>query len=470
MIDKLKHYIKIALTWLQTVLNVVRHLKIWQHFKGFSDTFNALSPIRQTIWMGFGIIFFFFFILGTWASFAQLDAAAVAEGKVISASYRKTVQHLEGGIIKKINVKEGSHVKNGDVLIVLEDTQAKASYDATRKQVDELLATEARLIALRDGKDKIIFPERLLENEDIPEVKKIMETQRANFEADKRTLNGQLEILQQRIEQLKDEIDSLKAQVRSSDAQLVLAEKEISAMRVLDEKALIEKTRLWSIERESARIEGNRGEKLALIARAQQKIGETQQQILTTKDENLRETLKELRDTQVKLSELYEKERASEDVFTRTKIIATQDGIVVNLQQHTIGGVIKPGEDILEIVPAEDSLVIEARANPLDIDVIKPGLPARVQLVAFKQRSTPQLEGEVTHISADIFQDEKTQESYYRVYVKVEPEEFKKLNDESIKLYPGMPVQVMIVTGSRTPMSYLLSPISDSFHRAFREE
>jgi HlyD family type I secretion membrane fusion protein len=430
---------------------------------------SSVPQIGDATRFGVIVLVIFFGGFALWSILSPLETAANANGKIILAMNRKTIQHLEGGIIQKIFVREGSQVKEGDPLIQLDDTQPRANYDLWHKQANDLYATEARLIAERDNSASITFPEFLLTQQNDPDVQKLMKAQEEILKNDYVTLNGQLEILQQRIQQLKEQISSLKSQVQSNDTQLKYIDEELKALEYLDQKKLIEKTKLWSVRREKARLEGNRGEALSKIAEAEQKIGETEQQILTLKDTTLKDILKNLSETQSKLTEVLEKEKAAADILKRTIIVAPQAGTVLGLQEHTIGGVISPGKAIMDIVPNQDELIIEAKINPLDIDVVHPGLIAKVHLAAYKSRNVPWLEGKVTEVSADVFQDNETHISYYTARIKIPPEELKRLA-KNVSLYPGMPVEVMIITDKRTPFDYFITPLKDSFTKAFREQ
>jgi HlyD family type I secretion membrane fusion protein len=429
---------------------------------------NPEPPIRQAVLFGAVILLVFVGTFLLWALLAPLESAAIADGKIVVDTSRKTIEHLEGGIIARLYVQEGSQVKQGDLLIELDDTQALARLDLLRGQINHFYGLAARLLAERDNKDKVRFPKRLINQKDNPSVQQIMQSQRAIFAANKATFNGQIVILQQRIKQLEKEIDSLQAQVESDSRQLELINEEIEAVAYLEARKLIERPRLLALKREAARLKGERGENLGLIAKAEQGIGETQSQIIATKDNRQKEILEDLREVRQKLTDLLEEERAAEDVLKRTAIRAPQDGTVVGLKKHTVGGVLSPSEEVMEIVPSKDELIIEARVSPLDIDVVYPGLIAKVKLTAFKQRSTPSLDGKVDTVSADILQDEYSGETYYSARIKIDGEQLKKVSH--VKLYPGMPSQVMIITDHRTPMQYFLSPIKDSFNRAFREQ
>jgi HlyD family secretion protein/epimerase transport system membrane fusion protein len=277
-----------------------------------------------------------------------------------------------------------------------------------------------------------------------------------------------LNILRQRIAQLEDEIRGHQAQIESNTEQLKYVDKELSALEELDKKNYADKPRMWSLQREAARLDGNRGELTANIAQAQQKIGETEQQVLALKTNTQKQILDDLTDTQRKLDDAIQYEKSTEDVLRRTVISAPQNGVIVNMQEHTVSGVIGPGKDIMDIVPSDDALVVEARISPLDIDIVHTGLPAKVKLIAFKQRSMPAIDGVVTEVSADSFYDSQTNSSYYRARINISSDELKKL--PNVKLYPGMPVEVMIIVDRRTAWQYFISPIKESYNKAFREQ
>lgn len=437
---------------------------------GGTSDHTLKPPIYHAVRYGVVVLVVFLLTFGWWAFFAKIETAALAPGKIVSSTSRKTIQHLEGGIIQKIYVKEGSVVKAGDPLIKLEDTQAKTKYDLLHSQLTEYAATVSRLTAERDGMDKIQFDKRLLNDPDAdyPEAKRIMQIQETIFLNNKKSYSDELKILDKRILQLKDQITGLEAQIKSNDEQLFFIDKELNALRELDKKNYADKPKMWSLERESARLKGSRGELIASIAATEQKIGETEQQIIAFKNTTQKSILDELTTAQRRLQDAIEYEKSSKDVLRRTIITAPQNGVILKMQEHTIGGVILPGKDIMDIVPSDDALIVEARVSPLDIDIVHPGLLAKVKLLAFKQRSIPSVDGVVTEVSADSFLDSQTNVSYYRARITISADQMKKLNN--VKLYPGMPVEVMIIIDKRTPWQYFVTPIEESYHKAFREQ
>jgi HlyD family type I secretion membrane fusion protein len=427
-------------------------------------------PVRAPVLAGLLILLAFGLGFGGWAALAPLSSAAIAPGFVRVESNRKTVQHLEGGIIDELRVQDGDIVQAGQVLIRLDRTQAAARHDALLHQYQSLRAAEARLIAERDGRHRIAFGEELESRRAEPRVTDILAGQESIFETRRRSYQGQIGILEQRVEQLRSEIAGLRAQVSSEDRQLALIAEETADVDSLVGKGLERKARLLALRRQAALLEGGRGEHIAEIARAQQAIGETELETFSLEDRLAAEVAEGLEEVQNQLAETEEELRAAEDVLRRHEITALIAGTVVGLRFFTEGGVIEPGVPILDIVPESDRLIIEAQVNPLDIDTVEPGLPAQVRLIAFKQRSTPTLDGQVVQVSADSLSDEEAETaiSFYKADVEIDPAELTRL--DGVSLYRGMPAEVLIRTGERTLADYLLAPVLDSFARAFREE
>lgn len=424
--------------------------------------------IKPVIIVGFGILILFIGTFLVWSLLFPLDSAAIAQGKLVVEYERKTIQHMEGGIIKKIFINEGSVVKANTPLMQLDDTQAKASLDLLQGQVNENLAGEARIFAELNYQKEVTYPAELLKAATNPKVQKIISGQNRLFTANVNSYEGQTKVLNERIGEFKQEIESLNAQVTSNTDQLKLIEEEIKAVAYLEARKLIDKPRLLALKREAARLAGNRGENLGLIAKAHQSISETKSQIYTMIESRRKSLLEELREIQQKLADLLERRKAAEDILHRTLIVAPRAGTVIGLKKHTVGGVITPGQDILDIIPSGDKLIIEAMVDPLDIDSVRPGLIAKIRLSAYKQRNTPLIEGLVTQVSADVFEEQATKRQYYKARIVLDKAELKRLRH--VKLYPGMPVQVMIITEKRTAFQYFITPIRDSFERAFHEE
>lgn len=437
-----------------------------------SNPEEAAAPeniARSPIMFGLVTCFLIFGVFGLWASLAPIDSAAIASGKVVLDSNRKKIDHLEGGIVRAIHVREGQIVAEGEALVELDDTAAKARRDLYMGQFVAAQATEARLLAERDNEAAMTIPPNLLAlQEDDVKVAANLDAQRRLFESRRDALIGKTDVLGQQIKQSDEEINGLNEQISSASQQLALLEDEIGDVQHLLASGNAPKTRLLALQRRKAEIEGERGERQSMIARSEQRINESKIQMYNLKTEFLNEVVSELKDTQGQLSDLEEQLRAAEDVMRRIIIKAPIAGQVVGLKIFTIGGVVAPREPVMEIVPTDDKLIVEARIKPQDIDVVQPGLLARVQLSAYKTRNVPPIEGEVITVSADRFEDERTQEAYFTARVVVDEAQLAKL--KNVELSPGMPAEVLIVTGSRSLISYLVSPIKDSFNHAFREE
>lgn len=437
--------------------------------KILDGTMTEKPWIKKPVLFGLLVIGIFVGGFSLWAGLAPLESAAQAPGKIIVAGYHRTIQHLEGGIVKAIYIKDGMDVKKNQVLLQLDDYQAKIVLQLRRDEVFELLGIDSRLQAEKNEANQITFSSRLLAESNNTKVQEIMKGQIAIFNANEKAFQANLTILEQQINQVTEQIKGIESTNESTLKQLKLIDEEETSVAYLEKRKLIERSRLLSLQREAARLRGLIGESQSKIAMLHQHTGEIKLKIATLKKERSKEILTELRETQQKLSAAIEKEKSADDVLTRTTIRAPQAGVVVGLRIHTIGGVIKAGEPIMDIVPNQEKLVIEAKVNPNDIDVVHKGLIAKVQLVAFKLRNTPTLLGTVTEVSADIYTDEKTGAPYYLAQIVIDKDELNRLPKKQ-KLYPGMPVEVMIITEKLTPWQYFIAPITQSFHKAFREQ
>ena len=405
---------------------------------------------------------------GAWAGLSPLSSAAVATGVVTVNSFRKTIQHLEGGIIAELAVTEGAIVRAGQVLLRLDETRARTGNDQLRGQYLAALAFEARLIAERDGLSTIVFPGELAERTNDPKLAEIVQTQQRLFDTRRTSRISERDILRKRIDQLREQIGGSQAQKAAKGRQLALVREEYVAVKELFEQGYERKPRVLALQRAQAAIEGEVGELTADIARTQQAIGETELRIVEIDNKFMQDVAAQTREVQVQLSDLRDRLRQSEEVLGRIDIRAPLAGTVVGLRFHTVGGVVAPGAPILDIVPAEDKLIIEARVRTLDIDVVRAGLEASIRLTAYKQRSTPSIRGTVINVSADRLVDEKTGMPYYLAQIEIDPESLRRA--PNVALYPGMPAEVMIETGSRLAIDYLLSPFTDVLDRAFREK
>ena len=418
----------------------------------------------------FGLLVVSVFVAGafTWGVSAPLTSSAVASGTITVDSNVKTIQHLEGGIIQNIFVKEGSSVNAGDPLISLNDAQTRASWVMVTGRYHNLRALEARLIAERDGAGEISFFNEVGEQEFSTQLDQVQKSQLSIFGVRRESLRLREEILQDKILQLGHQINSFKAQVKSADDQINIISQEVGIVKKMVAKGIERVPRLLKLQREQASLEGRRDEYRGRISETGQKIGETKLQILNIHTEHQKEVVVELREVQTQLDDIRESREATRDILERSIMLAPVDGIIENQKFFTAGGVIGPGEPIFDIVPRNDKLIVEAKVKPIDIDVVYVGLPAKLTLSALKQRTTPQLNGNVIYVSANSDDDPRTGESYYKVRISISLEEQARLGEQ--ELVQGMPVEAMIVTGETTLVEYLFSPIRDSFRRAFRQD
>jgi membrane fusion protein, type I secretion system len=400
-----------------------------------------------------------------WSSMAQLESAAMASGVLVSDSNRKTVAHLEGGVVAEILVREHDRVEAGQVLIRLDPTVAKASLDLYS---GELIASEAliaRLAAERDLRDDIVFPASLAGQSD-SRAAEVMAAERRVFTARREQLEGQTQILQQKNVQLDEQIRGLNAQIKAEDLQLRLIAEEIGAVQQMVAKGLEPKPKLLALQRQSADIEGTRGQNVAKVAEAKQQQGESQLRIIDLRAQMLSDSVTKLRDEQTKVNDLHEKIRAAEDTLRRIEITAPVTGQVVGLKVFTVGGVVNPRDPLMDIVPRDDILAVDAQVSVNDIDVVRAGLPVTLKFPALNQRTTPTIEGTVAKVPADRTVDQKTGQPYYMVRISVGSIDRLPKN---VTLQPGMPVDAMIRTGSRTFLEYLAKPITDFAGRGLHE-
>lgn len=424
---------------------------------------------RGALLFGLVVLAVFFGGFGTWAALAPLESAAVATGRVVVEGNRRTVQHLEGGIIGEILVREGSIVEAGDALIVLDETQSRSMYGIVHGRRLQAAAREARLLAERDGLETIAFPAWLVElARSDSEIEGILAAQRRILASNRDRFESQAAILEKRSDQFREEIVGLQAEIRAADQEMVHIREELEDVRFLVERGLGRKARLLALQRQEAEITGRRARNVAAIARARQSISESELRISDLESTRLNEVVQELREVQAELGDLRERGMAAEDVLTRTVIRAPVSGEVVNLRVFTPGGVIAPGEAVLDIVPLDETRIIQAQVDPNDIDSVYRGLDAKIRLSSLSARITPTLDGVVETVSADRLVDERTGRAFYETRIRLKPGELAKLG--GVSLYPGMPAEVMIITGTRTALDYLIRPISGTISRGMRED
>ncbi len=426
------------------------------------------DSLKRAAAAGWAVIAIFFGGFGSWAALAPLNGAVVAQAVVKVEGNRKSVQHLDGGIVKELRVKEGDKVAAGDILIVLDDTQARAEYEVLSQELVVLRATEVRLLTELDHDSELLMPEDLKVRRNDPYVKSIWNGQVRQFESRVAELEGHRSVIEERINQLQAQISGVEAQIRSLDDQRASVQKEAESIASLVERGLISKPRILQLERAAYGQEGQIGEHTANIAKFRQGIAEQRQQIAQLDSDRMVEVTKELRDTQAKLLEVRSKLVNAQAVLSRMEIRSPYTGKVVALNVFSVGGVITPGEKILDIVPEQEALTIEAQVAVEDIADVHPNMRADVHLTAYKQRTTPVVRGDVVQVSADRLTDSKNNNPYFLVLVRLDPKDLKEL--PHVHLYPGMPASVTIPTVARTALDYLIGPLAMSFNQAFRQK
>jgi HlyD family secretion protein len=404
---------------------------------------------------------------GGWFVFMPLAGAVVVPGNLVVQSNVKQIQHPTGGVVADIKVQNGTRVSAGDLLVRLDATQAQASLQVVSKQLDETRARMARLVAERDGFAEIQFPAELSARSVNDDIKSLLDSEVSLFKARSGARQSQKDLLQSQIGQLSQQITGFESQLDSKARQLELIKGELTGVQDLYDKHLVPLTRLTTLQRDSAQIDGERGQLTSSIAETKSKIDSSQLSIVRIDQDFRAEVVKDLNEAQAKDAELTEHSIAARDQLDRIEIHAPTSGVVNQLSIHTIGGVVKAGETVMEIVPDSDDLQIEARVQPNDIDHVKTGQQAFVRFSAFNSRTTPQLKGTVSYVSADTGHDAETHTAFFTVRVVLPEEERRRLNGQ--QLVAGMPAEVFMQTGSRTMMSYLLEPITDQMRRAFVE-
>ena len=424
--------------------------------------------IRRHLRVGFTLVLLLGGGVGGWAATTSLSGAVIAPGSIVVDSHVKKVQHPTGGVVGEVRVRDGDHVNAGDVVVRLDDTVTRANLAIVSRGLDELMARRARLESERDGRDGVIFPEALDQRANDPQVAHILAGERNLFDLRRSARLGQKAQLEQRIVQLEQQIEGFNAQADAKVREVELLNRELEGVRSLWTQRLTPLNKLTALEREAARLEGERGQLISSVAQAKDKITETRLQIIQIDQDLASDVAKELRDTDAKINESVERKITAEDQLKRIEIRAPQDGTVFQSTVHTVGGVIAPGDSIMLIVPNSDNLTVEVKIAPQDIDHVRIGQEAVLRLTAFNQRTTPELNGIVGQISADTTTDQRTGQSYYLTRIAIPADELARLGD--VRLLPGMPAEVFIQTGERQVLSYLIKPLRDQFARAFKEK
>ncbi|WP_310441867.1 HlyD family type I secretion periplasmic adaptor subunit [Sulfurimonas sp.] len=417
----------------------------------------------KIIGFGLGVVFLLFAIFGGWMAFAPLAESSVAVGKVSADMDKKTLQHLEGGVIESIYVKDGDEVKKGDILLKLKEINIKSQLDIFKTQYDDASAVYSRLVAQRDNLSKVIYPPEL-KNESI------IKEQNSIFFETKKSIEDEKIISQNRVVQLENQINGLKSLMKAKKSRLKSISEEILEWEKLFKEQLVDKLKIRDLSREKNMIEGDISQTDSEIAKLNEAINEARNQQLLREKEFTKETLNELVKAKSMLFDLKSKIASVDDTLDRTSIVAPIDGTVVGLNLHTVGGVVAPGRDILQIIPQKSKLVVVAQLQTADIDKVKVGLMADIRFSAFNTRETHVVEGKVVHVSADSFMDEKSGLPYYEAKIEVTKDGEKQIAEYGFDLVSGMPAEVMIKVSERTMLSYLVKPLTDMISRGFNEE
>ena len=428
---------------------------------------DAKTAIQRHLWAGLVILVVLCGGVGGWAATTEISGAVIAPGVLVVDSNVKKVQHPTGGVVGEIRARDGDRVTTGDIVVRLDETVTRANLAIVLRGLDELIARKARLEAERDGLEGIAIPDEFMDRLGELQVASIVAGERKLFDLRQSARLGQKSQLRERVAQLREEIGGIGAQIRAKAQEIVLIQRELAGARELWEKNLMPITKLTQLEREATRLEGERAQLTATSAQSKGKISELELQIIQVDRDLASEVGKELREVDAKIGEFVERKVAAVDQLKRIDIRAPQDGFVHQSVVHTIGGVINAGEQLMLIVPSADNLIVEAKFAPQDIDQVKIGQRAVVRFTTFNQRTTPELNGVVTRVSADTTVDQRTSAAYYTLRISLSREEISRLGD--VRLVPGMPVESFVQTGDRKVISYLMKPLSDQIMRAFRE-
>jgi HlyD family secretion protein len=423
--------------------------------------------IRKLNRAGFAVLFVLVGGVGGWAALAEISGAVIAPGTLVVESNVKKVQHPTGGIVGEILVRDGTVVEAGQIVMRLDDTVTRATLGIVRSQLDELSAKEARLLAERENAAAITFPDDLLARASTRTAAAAMAGEEKLFESRRSANEGKRAQLRERIAQANQEIGGLSAQQNAKETEIKFIGEELRGVADLFKRNLVTIVRYNQLQRDQAKLEGERGQFIAETARARGRISELELQIIQLDQDFRTEVLRDLRDAQAKISELRERVTAAEDQLRRVDLRAPIAGLVHQLAVHTVGGVIANGETVMVIVPKSAELVVEAKVAAPEIDQVVLGARTNVRISAGNQRTTPEIKGFVTLVGADLVQDQKANISYYPVRVSLPAEEVKRLRD--LALVPGMSAEVFVQTHDRTPLEYMLKPLHEQISRVFRE-
>lgn len=433
-----------------------------------SEHDDQLHDHRGYSRLAFGAVLLVFGGFGTWAAIAPLDSAAVAPARIAVEGDRKPVQHLEGGIVREILVKDAESVSEGQILFRIDATGARANVDLLARQLDGLLAQEARLIAEREGRSTINFPTSLTAKTGSADLRQVMSEQERLLTERQRSIENQVDILAARIDQTEKDVEGRNRRLASLRTQHASLAAEIEAIRPVVEKGFFPRNRLRALEREASRLEGDVGGQEGDLARLAEVVEEARIQIRQTRQRAVEEQTQSLSEARGKIADLREKLDVAESILNRVDVRAPRGGIVLNLSVKTAGAVVAPGATLAEVVPPLERLTLTARISPLNIQSVAPGQRAEIRFPAFSARKPDPIFGRVENVSADIVEDARTRESFYQAKVIVEPADIPA--QISKQLVPGMPADVLIITGERTMLAYILGPLRDKIAKAMRDE
>jgi HlyD family secretion protein len=432
---------------------------------------NALDTegrsLRNHLIAGTAVALFLTVGIGGWAFRTELAGAVTASGSVVVDSNVKKVQHLTGGIVGKLLVREGDRVEAGDTVVRLDDTVLQAGLAIVTKGLDEMRARKARLVNERDGSETIVFPSDMIGRTPSPELAAAMDSERKLFDLRRAARHGQKSQLRQRIAQLEDETRGYVALQAAKTEEIELIQRELGGVQSLWEKKLIPINRLTVLEREAARLKGELAQSIASSAQVRGKISEIELQIIQIDQELSSEVAKELREVDGKIGEFVERKVTAEDQLKRVELRAPQSGIVHQLGIHTIGGIVSAADPVMLIVPESDLLSVEAKISPQDIDQLYLGQATSLRFSAFNQRTTPEIQGTISRISADVSPDQRTGQNFYTARVAIAADQLARLGN--VKVLPGMPAEIFARTYDRNVLSYFTKPLTDQIVRAFRE-
>ncbi len=406
-------------------------------------------------------------VAGIWATMVPISGAVVLPGTLVVESHVKKIQHPTGGVLAEIDVEDGTHVNTGTLLARLDQTQLQANQQIVADQLDQIRARIARLLSERDGLADVQTPPQLARRIRDPSVGRLMASEISLFTARSTARQSQKELHENNIHQFEEQIRGFDAEIKSKSSQLDLIATELTGVQELYAKGLVPLTRMTTLQRDAARLDGERAQLTATIAETKAKIGQARLQIVKIDQDFRSEVMKDLRESQDKEAELNEKNVAAKDQLDRVEIRAPTSGVIHQLAVHTIGGVVRPGDVIMEVVPDKDDLEIEGHLPPNAIDQVKHGQQAYLRFTAFDRQTTPQVAGSLSYVSADLSHDEQNHASFYTVRINLPDEQRRRI--KGVTLVSGMPVEIFLKTKSRTMLSYLFKPITDQFGRMFNE-